>query len=134
MRKRVRAAAGLVVVTGLFVAVTGCMGSSDPRTSNQGGGNIITAGVKIATGEMTALTPDELQILGDLVASQNPAVPTLDDDTAALLADFIDVNNLNSFDDINNLIAQVQADPESIVIPDGFTELFANLSLDDFPI
>jgi hypothetical protein len=106
----------------LFVVVGGCaIGTGDPRTSNQGGGNLLSAGIKVTSYQLSALTPDELQILADQVAPTDPNVPQLTDEQADAIVQILRANNINSLDDLNALIAQAQTDPSVVVLPEGLS-------------
>jgi hypothetical protein len=114
-------AAGLAALAGLM---TGCP-SMDPRTSNQGGGNILTAGAKIAAGRISTLTPDEVQILGDTVSANSPQVEIwITDEQAADAVQFLKDNNVNTIQDIQRLVEQYRRDPDSIEIPQSIVDLF----------
>ena len=65
MRGRKRSSAAVVALAAASLTLGGCLGNADPRTSNQGGGNILTASGKVAGETMTKLTADEVQILAD---------------------------------------------------------------------
>lgn len=105
--------------------LAGCFIPLDPRTSNQGGGNILTATGKIASGQLGSLTPDEIQILADTAAQANPQIPDiqLTDEQAQAASDFLKANNINTVEDIQNLVEQAQQDPNSVVIPDSVMSL-----------
>ncbi len=111
---------------GTLSILAGCLFPLDPRTSNQGGGNILTATSKIASGQLASLTPDEIQILADTVAQANPQIPDiqLTDEQAQAASDFLKANNVNTVEDVQRLVEQAQQDPNSIVIPDSVTTLF----------
>lgn len=94
------------------------------RTSNQGGGTILSATGKMVGGRMTQLTPDEVQIVADQINDLNPQVNlTLDDDQAQAIVDFLAQNGINSFDDFQNL------EPGAVQPPQGVAPLFENFSL-----
>lgn len=124
MTRRIRfpvVAAGLIACA---VLLTGCP-AMDPRTSNQGGGNILTAGAKLAAGRISTLTPDEVQILGDTVSANSPQVDIrITDEQAADAVDFLNRYNVNTIRDIERLVEQSQRDPDSIEIPESILELF----------
>ncbi len=97
----------------------------DPRTSNQGGGNILTAAAKIAAGRISTLTPDEVQILGDTVSANSPQVEiSITDEQAADAVRFLKDNNVNTIQDIQRLVEQYRRDPDSIEIPQSIIDLF----------
>ncbi|MBI5866302.1 MAG: hypothetical protein HZB38_17665 [Planctomycetes bacterium] len=109
---------GLAIVGAFTLA--GCL-SQDTRTGNQGGGSLITAGAKVVSGNMTNLTADEIQILGDEIASRSTQFTGLEitDEQAEAAADFLSANNLNTVADIQALIAN----PGNIEIPDSVLAL-----------
>lgn len=107
------------------VTLTGCP-VSDARTSNQGGGSLLTAGTKIAASNISGLTADEIQILGDTASEFNAQVPALSDEQADAISEFLVQNDINSVDDIQAIVD----DPGSLVIPDGLEELFSGGAFD----
>ena len=119
-------AAVLGLTAGLVLTGTlGCLFAPvvPERTSNQGGGTILTATGKMVGGQMTQLTPDEVQIVADQISLDPQVDLTLDDDQAQAIVDFLAQNNINSFDDFQNLdLATVQP-------PQGVAPLFENFSL-----
>lgn len=108
--------AGLIVFSG------GCFG--DPRTTDQGGGSIITAGVKVATGQLASLTPDEIQIIGDNISNFIVGAPPVEltNEQAAAISEVLIANDLNSIEDVTALVEN----PGDVVLPDEFLELFAD--------
>lgn len=103
-----------------LAALTGCP-SADSRTSNQGGGSLISAGAKVAGSNMTDLTADEIQILGDVIASRSTrfAGVEITDEQADAAVDFLDANNLDSVSEIKALVDN----PGNITIPDSVQAL-----------
>jgi hypothetical protein len=96
--------------------------TGETRTSNQGGGSFISGSGKVAAGQMTQLTADEIQILADTANNLNPAVDlTLSDDQAQVIVDFLVANGLNTPDDFLNL------DPSSVQIPEGAEQLIGSM-------
>lgn len=116
-----------VVLAGLALSVASGCGSSDPRTSNQGGGTIISAGIKVTQQQLSTLTADEVQILADYAATQNPGIPSLTDDQADMIVQFMDANDIDTFNDVSQILAQFQSNPASVVLPDGFLQIFVSL-------
>lgn len=112
----------VAAVIGVLASLSGCAPAVDSRTSNQGGGNVVTAGSKVAAGSMAALTPDEIQILADSFAPEG--TPALNDEQAAAMQQFLVANDVNTVDDISRLLGQAQTDLSSIQLPEGFLELF----------
>ena len=104
------------------MALAGCgLVSFDPRLNNGGGGNLVSAGLKLAQGNLAGLTQDELQVVSDqarqIIASAAPSAPTLppltDAQADALLA-FYAANGLTSFDGIGAFFRTAESNPLSI--------------------
>jgi hypothetical protein len=115
----VKGLAALLLGAFSLTLLTGCP-SADPRLRNQGGGSLVSAGLKIAQNRIHQLTPDELQILADAVVARTPDLDVVvTDEQAADAVAFIQENNLKSVSDVEALIAQAQQDPDSIEIPDS---------------
>lgn len=119
----------LTLAAAVLISVTGCpFGNS--RTTNQGGGNIITAAGKVVGGQMTSLTPDEIQIVSDAISDLSPDVSLfIGDDEAAVAVDFLRANNLNTIEDIAAFADNAVNDPDSVVIPESLTQ-FLNSGID----
>lgn len=126
-----RITAGLTCVT--FFALGGCPMAGPERTTNQGGGNILSATSKIVGGQMTNLTPDELQIAVDTVSNVSEAIDIeLTDEQAQAAVDFLVANSLNSIEDIEAFVAQAENDPDSVQIPESLQALIdSGTTLDD---
>ncbi len=98
-----------------------------------GGSTLLSAGIKIATGQMDTLTAEEILALVDFVQSQGYPVPSLTADQAALIVAFLKANNIKTFEDVNRVIEQAQNDPGSITLPAGFLELFREGQFGNLP-
>lgn len=105
----------------LLVTASGCIG--DPRTSNQGGGTLLSAGSKLLAGNIRALTADEWQILGDnapSLASQfgidlgEFQVPSLTDEQAAAIVDFLNGYEIDTIDELFTAIESGAIDETDI--------------------
>lgn len=113
-RRRKRCA---LLVAGLSVSVTGCIGET-----------IFSATAKLLGGQISQLTPTEIQLLNEAVLSvlraQNPGFnpQSLTTAQATALSNFFKANNINSLEDIESLKSQVQNDPNAI---QGLDELAA---------
>ncbi len=116
---------------GLTVCLTGCP-TTDARTSNQGGGSLISAGAKVLGGEISNLTPDELQVAADTAAdiTDDPQLAgfVLGDDDAAAIVDFLELNGINTVDDIQRLADN----PDSLEIPESLQTLIDGGAFDQF--
>ncbi|MFH1748112.1 MAG: hypothetical protein ABIG44_13835 [Planctomycetota bacterium] len=130
---------GIVCVLALTFA-TGCpFNSLDSRTNNQGGGSILTAGIKFANNTLSALTADEIQIITDLIIQQAQLpIDSLTDEQAAAIVIFIHDNNLNTIEDflalrnanINDLV--ISDEVREVLESDELLEIIATLSGFDF--
>jgi hypothetical protein len=121
----------LCVSAALTATLAGCVFPAAPaRTSNQGGGNLLTLGLKATQGQLTTTTADEWQILFDTVSEANANLDIeLSDDQAEAVVDFLGENNLDSFQDIEDLVTRVEQDPsliDEIVIPDSLMTLITS--------
>lgn len=124
-----------VLMAALLAATAGCP-FSDPRTSNQGGGTIFTAGTKLYSGRIGDMTADEWQILTDnaaIIASQFGldlgnlgCWPQLDDDQAAAVVEFLADNNVQSLADLQQLFNKVAAG--QVQVPATLLELGQQLA------
>lgn len=103
-----------------LLSIAGCPGA-DSRTSNQGGGSIVSAAAKVASGQMTTLTADEVQILGDQIAARSTRFAGIEvsDEQADAAVDFLDANDLNTVSEIKALVDN----PGSIQIPESVQAL-----------
>lgn len=112
----------LVLASVATIGIAGC-----PQQASSGG-NILTFGVKAAQGALTQTTPTEWQAVANTVSQRSADIDvSLTDDQAQAVVDFLVANELNSIQEIVDLIAQVEADPDSadqIVIPDSLMDLF----------
>ena len=125
------AVAGFAVAT--LLSIGGCP-LSPSRTNNQGGGNILSATVKVVGGQLTGLTPDEVQIVADTVknVTGNTEIPEITDEQAQAAVDFLRANNLNSIEDLSSFIEQAANDPDSVVIPPSVIILLEAGGLPEF--
>ncbi|MFO0838610.1 MAG: hypothetical protein U1D55_08765 [Phycisphaerae bacterium] len=116
----------MAVSLGVCLVLGGCPLQQN-RLSNQGGGNLVTFGLKVLNKNLTAATPDEWQVLTDRVSEALPQVNiTLGDDEAQVISDFIQANSLNSLQDIEQVVTQVSNDPHNagnLVIPESLVTL-----------
>jgi hypothetical protein len=94
----------------LFPAA-GCV--TDARTSNQGGGSLLTAGNKLLDHQIGELTADEWQIVGDnlpvLAAEygvnlQGYEIPMLTDEQAAAIVAFLADHNIRTIEELTTAI------------------------------
>ena len=108
---------GALIVSVAAISVTGCFGES-----------ILSAGAKVAGGQMSQLTPNEIKILNqtviDLLSADNPGFNplALTDPQADAISNFLSVNELNTFEDIEAIVDLAQTNPEQI---QGLEELAA---------
>ena len=111
--------ATLGVVAAALLTLGGCVFENRAATLLSGAG-------KIATGAMGDLTSTEVLVLSEEISNVVPGVPALTAEEAAVIVEFLAANNLNTPGDVEALIAQAEADPGSIVIPEGLEDLIGN--------
>ncbi|GEM_PF-2410789 len=113
--------AGLVALA--LVVLPGCPQAAPME-------NEVTWGIKAATNQLTSTTPREWQAVADKVDELVPEADiSLTDEQAQAVVDFVQANDLNSVQEIVDLVEQVQADPSTVndlVIPDSVMELFGD--------
>lgn len=92
-----------------------------------GGGNIITAASKVVFGTMSRLTPDEIQILVEAVNQSNLSNVdvTIDDAQSEAAAQFLKANDVNTIQDIQNLVNEIENNPDAVVVPPAVVALIA---------
>ena len=117
---------GLVMVAAgaaLGALITGCMFAQPAE-------NEVTWAMKAATNQLTNTTPREWQAIVEVIDQAVPEADlTLTDEQAQAIVDFIQANDLNSIQEIVDLVQQVQEDPsliDELVIPDSVLELFGD--------
>ena len=114
-------------IVGLCAASLALALGCGANAGNGGGGNIITAASKVVFGTMSKLTPDEIQILVEAVNQSNLANVdvTIDDTQSAAAADFLKANDVNTIQDIQQLVNDIENDPNSVVVPPAVVALIA---------
>lgn len=119
----------LTVAAATLIVLTSCMASPD-RLSNQGGGTVLSAVAKVASDDLTSLTPDEIQLLAEGADGLLPDVdlPPLTDEQAQAVADVLDEFDLDSLDEVAVFIdqvlqGQVDIDPDVIDILAGLVNV-----------
>lgn len=101
--------------------LTGCFGES-----------VLSAGAKVAGGQMASLTANEIKILNqtvlDLLAGENPGFTPepLTDAQANAVSSFLQSNSLNTFEDFETLEEMIRNNPESIQGLDELEAAFAD--------
>ncbi|HPF40029.1 MAG TPA: hypothetical protein P5081_03780 [Phycisphaerae bacterium] len=104
----------------LGLGLTGCFGES-----------ILSAGAKVAGGQISELTANEIKILNETVvgvlASTNPGFTAepLTDAQASALSSFFKANSLNTIEDFEQLQQTAESNPDSL---EGLDELAAAFS------
>lgn len=113
---------GVLVMT----LATGCP-SVQPESA-------LTWGLKASTNRLTQTTPAEWQAIVSKINELSPgANVALTDDEATAIVEFVQANDLDSIQEIAQLVADVNDDPSSaggVVIPESVTELFGNGELE----
>lgn len=89
------------------------------RTTNQGGGTLITAVEKVLDGEASTLTPDEIQVVVDKRTEEDAQPQQLTDAQAAAISEFLVTNEIDTVTDWENV-----RDSGAATIPEGAEELF----------
>ena len=95
--------------------------------------NAITWGLKASTNQLTQTTPTEWQAIVSKINDLTPdANVSLSDDEATAIVDFVQANDLNSMQEIAQLVEDAQSDPNSvsdIEIPDSVIGLFQDADM-----
>jgi hypothetical protein len=92
--------------------------------------NVVSAALKVASGQMTTLTPTELQLVSDFILEQPGVVAALQAkgvtnlaplsaEEAQVATEFIQQYNLNTIADVQNLInnpGQIQITAEQLAV------------------
>lgn len=101
---------------GVLITTTGCP-MVNTRTTNQGGGSLITAGTKLVNNRVGALNPDEWQILTDnapTIAANFGidlgvlgSLPQMTDEEASAIVGFLVDNNVMTFEDFDRLVTDI---------------------------
>lgn len=119
---------GVLALCGAALGMTAGCPFVDSRTSNQGGGTLLTAVDKVTTQSLGSLTPDEIQILGDTFSAVQDTVDVfITDEQAGDAVLFMLEHNINSFDELRLFIEEAQQNPDSVEIPESllrFAESF----------
>ncbi len=112
----------LILAASALTVAGGC--PFNTRLTNQGGGTIFSAVGKIADQRLSALTPDEVQILTDTVSELAPQVSIfVEDEQAQAAVDFLDANSLNTVDDLAEFAEDAANNPDEVVIPESLQQL-----------
>jgi len=110
-----------------LLSVAGCPQAAPPE-------NAVTWGIKAATGALTDTTSREWQAVAEKIDAQTPQVDVaLTDEQAQAIVDFVKANNLDTIQNIRDLVQDAQADPTvllEIEIPDSVMALFGDASVD----
>jgi len=126
-----------------LIVLTSVAGCPDPRTSNQGGGSILTVAAKLTSNvqdpPIGELNPDEWQILADnipylmqllgITPPEGTTIPTivLTDQQAQDIVDFLDTYEVTNASDLATLIDQVASGELEVEIPTSLIELAESL-------
>jgi DNA polymerase III delta subunit len=120
-----RYAVGLVLFGGIVLLfTTGCPRVEPPE-------NALTWGLKAASGQLTQATAREWQAIVERVDERIPeANISITEEQADVIVDFVRANDLDSFQEIADLVQQAQDDPsviEELEIPESMIEMFEEL-------
>lgn len=110
-----------VLICAALVFVTGCPQPAPPE-------NAVTWGVKAARGQLTETTPREWQAAAEKIDKRTPdAEISLSDEQAEVIVEFLQTNDLDTLEEVTDLIERAQHDPsvlEECEIPDHMIDLF----------
>lgn len=115
-----------------------------PRTTDGGGGNLLTMGLKVVAGQLTTLTQDEMQILSDQIAdvvvATNPGVqlPEMTNEQADAFLEFLSINTvpgsstpgLNTIQDLQAFSEAASQNPDIVNVPDSLVEAYGDSIVD----
>jgi hypothetical protein len=108
------------------LSLSGCFGAAPLE-------NEVTWAIKAVRGELTQATATEWQAVSVRIDAWLPEVDvSLSDAQASTIVVFVQENEIEDVQDILETTDRAQSDPNSIVIPDGFIELFAGFGEADF--
>ncbi len=131
---------GLCVLAAVvLIAVVGC---PDPRTTNQGGGSLVTVATKLMSNPSDPpigdLNPDELQILTDNLTTlagqlgyslpEGVTISSLTDEQAQAIEDFLDDNGVTYLSDLENLASSIESG--EIELPAALQDLAEAMGVD----
>jgi hypothetical protein len=118
---------------GGLLLCTGCP-FADSRTTNQGGGTLVSAVDKIATQELASLTPDEVQLLTDAFTNlQDQVTIDVSDEQAGDAVLFLIEHELNSFEEIQQFVAEAQQNPDAVQVPESLLRLVESIEVNGLP-
>ena len=124
---------------GLLAVSLGCAPPVDERTSNQGGGSLLSIAAKVAGDSQCmpigTFTPDEWQIAADqlpqllpMIGQQLPAglaIPTLEDAQAQAITDFLAAISVTCVSELEALGPAIESG--EIIVPAALIELAESL-------
>ncbi len=117
---KIRSLSSLAVLCCTVLLITGCP-SVTPLE------NEVTWGLKAASGQLTNATANEWKAITEKVDEAVPETNiTMTDEQAAAVVDFVQVNNLDSIEDIITLLEN----PQDVEIPDSMTQLFEDIDFE----
>ena len=121
----------LLTVGFVSLLLCGCGLVSAGRTCDQGCSNPVQAAAKIAGNNLGSLNADDVQVLADLATQvSGAAIPSVTNEQAAAVISFLQANGINTIADLQALIAQIEADPTSVEIPDDVLAVIQAIAAD----
>lgn len=99
---------------------------ADVRLANQFGGDLFSAYDKVVDGQMSEMTPDEVQFYGDATD-----VTTYEDDEAQLIVDLFQEYDINTQSDLEDFLEDEDSDLPADIDEDNLQEVFIDTSTDD---
>jgi len=106
-----------LLTAAILISTAGCP-QVDTRTSNQGGSNLISLGMKLGNNDLGGMNPDDWQVLTDNlpqfatllgIDTGGITLPAMSDEEAAALDAFLEANGVASIEDLDNLAAGIAA-------------------------
>jgi hypothetical protein len=136
MRAKKLAVAGAIAVVGLSM-LTGCTFFTPQQVGSewQGGSNVLQATNKLTNDQWGSMNADDIQLLVQMAPTVIPElededVPTINDSQAQTFVDFMDANDVETREDLINVIEQAAQDPSSVANYDEIVEVLGALGVD----
>lgn len=117
---KIRSLSSLAVLCCTVLLIAGCPSLTPVE-------NEVTWGLKAASDQLTNATANEWKAITEKVDEAVPETDiTMTDEQAAAVVDFVQVNNLDSIEDIITLLEN----PQDVEIPDSMTQLFEDIDFE----
>ncbi len=127
----------LIIAGGMLAGLAGCV---DSKYTNQGGASLISIIAKLGQNPsdppIGSLNPDEWQYLSDNAASlasqlgyelpPELTIPSLTDDQAQAIYDFLAANGVSNVSDLQELADRIQQG--QVVVPDNILDIVEQMT------